>query len=129
MTGLAFFIPMIGSGLVMIPISIYLAISGHWIAAIALALFAALIVGTVDNFIQPRFIGSRARIHPLLILLALLGGIEFFGFSGIILGPLVLAVTLALVDIYKSDYSTPYGGPKILKESESKEEPEKELKK
>ena len=138
MTGLAFFIPMVGSGLVMIPVSIYLAISGQWVAAIGLALFATLIVGTVDNFIQPRFIGDRAKIHPLLILLALLGGIEFFGFAGIILGPLVLAVTLALVDIYKSDYSHSDGDSRgldnepLISESpaeEPKEEDKKEFKK
>ncbi|MBN1585352.1 AI-2E family transporter [Candidatus Uhrbacteria bacterium] len=111
MTGLAFFIPMVGSGLVMIPIAAYLAITGHWVAAIGLGLFMVLVVGMVDNFIQPRFIGSRAKIHPLLVLLSLLGGIEFLGFAGIILGPLVLAMTLALIEIYKSDYGSKGPGP------------------
>jgi predicted PurR-regulated permease PerM len=105
MTGLANFVPLVGSGLVMIPTVIYLALKGAWGAAIGLALFSTFVIGLVDNFIQPRFIGERTKIHPLLVLLALLGGLEFFGFTGIILGPLALAVTMALVSIYKSDYS------------------------
>jgi predicted PurR-regulated permease PerM len=104
MTGLAFFIPIIGSGLVMVPAIIYLAVGGHWGAAIGLGLFSVLVVGAIDNFVQPQFIGGRAKIHPLLILLALLGGLEFFGFVGLILGPVVLAVSLALIRIYKDDY-------------------------
>jgi predicted PurR-regulated permease PerM len=104
MTGLAFFIPVLGTGLVMVPVVVWLALQGSWGAAIGLGIFSVLIVGTVDNFLQPLFIGGQAKIHPLLILLALLGGLQTFGFAGLIIGPLILAVSLALIQIYKVEF-------------------------
>jgi predicted PurR-regulated permease PerM len=47
---------------------------------------------------------SRTKIHPLLILLSILGGIQFYGFAGFVLGPLTLSVTMALIDIYKKEF-------------------------
>ncbi len=106
MTGLAFFIPLVGSALVTVPAVIYLAASGHVVSAVGLAVVAAAVIGTVDNLIQPKLVQSKTNIHPLLVLLSIVGGIEFFGFVGFILGPLVLTVTLALIDIYRKEFKT-----------------------
>jgi len=104
MTGFASFIPIMGSALVTVPAIIYLLLIGKIGAAIGLAVISFAIIGTIDNFLQPKLVESKTNIHPLLILLSILGGLQFYGFAGFILGPLTLSVTMALIDIYKKDF-------------------------
>jgi predicted PurR-regulated permease PerM len=104
MTGFASFIPIFGSGLVTIPAVLYLLIIGKYGSALALLLVAVAIIGAIDNFLQPKLVESQTKIHPLLILLSILGGLQFYGFAGFILGPLTLAVSLAFIDIYKKEF-------------------------
>lgn len=104
MTGLASFIPLLGSALVTVPIILYLAIVGRLGAAIGLGIISVVVIGTIDNFLQPKLVESKTNIHPLLILLSILGGMEFYGFAGFILGPLTLAVAMTLLDIYEREF-------------------------
>jgi predicted PurR-regulated permease PerM len=94
-------IPMVGSSVIWIPTAIYLGMSGHWGKALALALWGALVIGTVDNFLRPKLVGERARLHELLIFFSVLGGLQIWGPLGLVLGPVIIAVTLALFDIFK----------------------------
>jgi predicted PurR-regulated permease PerM len=103
-TGFASILPIIGSGLVAVPAVAYLLLTGHLAAAVGLAIVSMAIIGTVDNFLQPKLVESKTNIHPLLVLVAVLGGFRFYGFAGFVLGPLTLAVALALIDIYKKDF-------------------------
>ncbi|MEY4723615.1 MAG: hypothetical protein RLZZ324_1128 [Candidatus Parcubacteria bacterium] len=104
MCGFASLVPVFGSGIITIPAVAYLALSGHPVAAIGLAVAAIGIIGTIDNLLQPKLVQSKTQIHPLLILLSILGGLKFFGFSGFVLGPLTVAVLMALIDIYKKEF-------------------------
>ncbi|HTK05445.1 MAG TPA: AI-2E family transporter [Candidatus Eisenbacteria bacterium] len=104
MTGFASFIPIMGSALVTVPAIIYLLLIGKVGAAIGLSIVSFAIIGTIDNFLQPKLVESKTNIHPLLILLSILGGLQFYGFAGFILGPLTLSVTMALIDIYKKEF-------------------------
>jgi predicted PurR-regulated permease PerM len=90
-------IPMVGSWLVWVPAAIYLAVTGHWAKAIGLALWGALAVSTIDNFLRPKLVGRQTKLHELLVFFSVLGGLKVFGMLGIILGPVVLAITLALI--------------------------------
>lgn len=94
-------IPMVGSSVIWAPTAIYLAMSGHWGKALALALWGALVIGTVDNFLRPKLIGERARLHELLIFFSVLGGLQIWGPLGLVLGPVMIAITLALFDIFR----------------------------
>jgi predicted PurR-regulated permease PerM len=94
-------IPMVGTGMVTAPAIIYLFLTGNVAAGIGLLAWSMLLVGLVDNIIGPKLIGNGARIHPLLVLLAVLGGIALFGISGFLLGPLLLGFLMALSEIYK----------------------------
>lgn len=104
MTGIAAFIPLIGTAIVTIPAVVFLLINGHLTSAIVLGILAVVAIGAVDNVLQPKIVQSKTDIHPLLVLLSILGGIEFYGFPGFVLGPLTLAVMLALIDIYKREF-------------------------
>lgn len=104
MTGFASLIPLFGSGVVTMPAIAFLFLTGQFAAGIGLLIVSFSLIGTVDNFLQPKLVESKTRIHPLLILLSIIGGLKFYGFAGFILGPLTIAVLMALVDIYKKEF-------------------------
>ena len=58
-------------------------------------------IGSIDNFLSPRLVGQRARLHELLIFFAVLGGLQVFGVLGLVLGPVVVAITLALIEMVR----------------------------
>jgi len=68
-----------------------------------LALYGALVISTVDNFMRPWLIGERARVHPLIILLGVFGGLATFGVIGFILGPIILAMGKTMYEIYETE--------------------------
>jgi len=104
MTGLASMLPIFGTAIILVPAVAYLLLTGHIAAGIVLAVIAVGVVNPIDNILQPILVQSQTNIHPLLILMSILGGLKFYGFSGFILGPLTLAVTMALLDIYERDF-------------------------
>ncbi len=95
-------VPMLGAFLVWVPGAIYLALTGHWVKAVLLVLWGTLVIGMIDNFLRPKLVGDRTRLHALLIFFAVLGGLNVFGVLGVVLGPVVVAITLALVDVYRA---------------------------
>jgi predicted PurR-regulated permease PerM len=95
-------VPMLGAFIVWVPAAIYLALTGHWVKALILAAWGTLVIGMIDNFLRPKLVGSRTRLHELLIFFSVLGGLNVFGVLGVVLGPVVLAITLALIDVYRA---------------------------
>ncbi len=95
-------IPGIGTALVLIPAILYLYASGEIFSAAGLLLWGMTAVGLIDNFLGPKLAEQGMRLHPFLILLSILGGIGFFGPLGFLLGPLVLSILFALLEIYSA---------------------------
>lgn len=93
-------IPMTGAFVVWVPAAIYLLVVGSWVKAILLTLWGVVVIGLADNFLRPKLVGERAKLHELFIFFAVLGGLQVFGLLGIILGPVVLAIALALFDAF-----------------------------
>lgn len=93
-------IPGIGTALVLLPAILYLYFSGATLSAGGLLVWGVVAVGLVDNFLGPRLVERGMRLHPFLILLSILGGMGFFGPLGFLLGPLVLSLLFALLEIY-----------------------------
>ena len=99
-------IPVAGSFFVWLPLALYLMVEGHWIKGIGLIVWGALVVSTVDNFLRPRLIRNQTKLHELFIFFSVLGGIGLFGLIGIVLGPVVLALTLGLLQSFKVQTSS-----------------------
>lgn len=97
---LAALIPSVGTSLVFIPAIIFLFVSGQIFSAVGLLLWGALAVGLIDNFLGPKLIGRGMKLHPLLILFSVFGGLIFFGPVGFLLGPIILSLLFALLHIY-----------------------------
>ena len=93
-------IPLLGPYLIFIPAAAYLLIANKTGLAIGFLLYNIILVSSVDNIIRPKFISEEIKIHPLLVLLSILGALKIFGILGIIYGPLIVAIFFALLDIY-----------------------------
>lgn len=93
-------IPGIGTGLIWIPAALILILTDHLWRGIGLALFCALIVGSIDNVLRPRLVGRDTQMHDLLILFGTMGGLLLFGVLGFIIGPIVAALFVTVWDIY-----------------------------
>ena len=100
-------IPMAGAFLVWGPAALYLALTGAFIKALVMVAWGVLVIGAIDNVLSPRLVGRRARLHELLIFFAVLGGLEIFGVLGLVLGPVIVAVTLALVEMVRQAHRPP----------------------
>jgi predicted PurR-regulated permease PerM len=94
-------IPMAGAFLVWVPAAIYLALTGAITQSVILVVWGVLVIGGIDNILSPRLVGKRARLHELLIFFAVLGGLQVFGVLGLILGPVAVAMTLALIEMVR----------------------------
>ena len=97
---IASLIPIFGMLLVAIPAIAWLVFSGNIAAAVGFAIWMFLLGIFMENFLRPRLIGRSRKVHPLLLLFSILGGLQIFGATGILLGPLALSLLLALVEIY-----------------------------
>jgi predicted PurR-regulated permease PerM len=101
-------IPMAGAFLVWAPAALYLALTGHYVKGLILVIWGVLVIGTIDNVLSPRLVGQRAKLHELLVFFAVLGGLEVFGVLGLVLGPVVVAITLALIEMVRQSYREPW---------------------
>lgn len=101
-------VPMLGTFVVWFPAAVFLALEGDWIRALILIAWGSVAIALVDNFLYPFLVGKRLRLHPLLVFIAVVGGISLFGAAGVVLGPVVLAVAEALLDVWRT--RTEHGG-------------------
>ena len=90
-------IPFVGTALVWVPAVGVLFLQGRWVAAIFLAAWSVAVVSSADNVVRPLFISGRAQISTLPVFLGLIGGLSAFGPIGLVVGPVVVALTLALL--------------------------------
>lgn len=100
---IASMIPTIGTAFVAVPAILFLFIIGHDGAALGMAAWAVVIVGTIDNLLNPIVVGKSINIHPLLVLFGVLGGVALMGPVGILIGPLVISLVYALLFVAKTE--------------------------
>lgn len=103
-TAVASFVPVVGVLIVIVPVGIVLFASGHPIAAaVELVWSLVFVVGVCDYAIRPRLVRGETKLPALVTFAALFGGIETFGLKGLILGPVLMSVTLAVLRIYSDE--------------------------
>lgn len=98
-------LPVVGPPIVWVPWGVYLLLSGQTFQGIGLLVYSFIMVSTLDNVLRPKLIGDYAHIHPTVILVGVLGGIVVFGFSGLILGPLVLSIFVSILGVYRKEFA------------------------
>ena len=104
MMALCSFIPVVGTALIWVPGALYLFLTGHWKAAVFVAGWFILVVGSIDNFVRPLLMGGKGGLSPFYIFLAILGGVNCFGLPGVLYGPLILSFAMVMLYIYSVEY-------------------------
>lgn len=99
--GLLSIVPVLGSFVVWIPATIYLLIEDRWVEAIILGLWGGVVIASIDNLVRPLLIGDSMRLHTVPAFVAMLGGLQLFGASGIVLGPIVMALSPLLLEFWR----------------------------
>jgi predicted PurR-regulated permease PerM len=97
------FVPLVGPSLVWIPGVVVLALQGSWTQAIILGLWGSIAISAADYIVRPRVAGGRVNANRLLVLLSFLGGLSAFGAIGIIAGPVVLSLVMALLSMVREE--------------------------
>jgi predicted PurR-regulated permease PerM len=110
-------LPVLGSFLIWLPAVVYLSATDHWWAAAALLAWGVLNSILVDNILYVRVAGDRMHLHQVPSLLAILGGMALFGAAGIVLGPTVLAVTVALMEVWHRRATATRATPTVLEDA------------
>lgn len=104
MMAFASLIPVVGTALIWVPGAIWLFISGAWYHGIFMVIWSVVVVGMIDNLVRPLFMKGSADMSTLLIFFSILGGINYFGLTGLLYGPMIFGLTLVLLYIYDLEF-------------------------
>ncbi|MBN1377557.1 AI-2E family transporter [Candidatus Woesearchaeota archaeon] len=99
------FIPLIGPPLVWFPLGVFYLAQSSTLLGSFILIYGALVINGFDYILRPRLVSSKTKLHPLLALLGVIGGIYMFGFIGFILGPLIMSVLTVSLDVYMKEFS------------------------
>jgi predicted PurR-regulated permease PerM len=101
--GFCSMIPLLGTSLVWLPASVFLIANGHQIRGLFLLVWGAIVVGSADNVIRQLVVMGRVKLHPLILLFSLIGGVKQFGFIGLFIGPVVMSLIVALASMLQEE--------------------------
>jgi predicted PurR-regulated permease PerM len=104
LTAIASFVPAIGTALVAVPLSIWVAMMHGWQWGVGLALWSVVFTGTTDNLLRPLFMRGSSDMHPLLLFFAVFGGMYWLGLTGVLVGPVLVAVFLTLATLHEEAF-------------------------
>lgn len=98
------FVPVLGTPIIWVPAAVSLMMEGHVWLGLGLLVYSSVIVAVIDNVLKPRLISDKSNIHPVVVMIGVLGGLKLFGFIGLVIGPLVLALLMRLLVFYEEVY-------------------------
>jgi len=104
LTGIASVIPLLGTMVIFVPLSLYMMANGQFYQGIGVGLWGIIVVGTFDNVVRSLVQKKMSNVHPLITLIGALAGLNIFGFFGVIFGPIMLSLFLLLVKIYGDEF-------------------------
>lgn len=99
-------VPPLGATLVWLPIGVYLLIFDSFWKGLFILIWGAVLVSLIDNIIRGYIIKDKAEVHPIFVVLSILGGITLFGFWGVIFGPLIISLAVTVFHIYENEFET-----------------------
>jgi predicted PurR-regulated permease PerM len=94
-------VPVLGAFIIWVPAAIYFVLEGNWFSAFVLTAWGTLVIGAIDNWLYPIFVGDRLKLHTVPLFIGIVGGIVLFGSSGLLLGPLVVAAMIVLLEVWR----------------------------
>ena len=104
-------IPLVGAWLVLIPAGVIQLVLGNLWQGIGILVVSTIVISNIDNLLRPRLVGSGSKLHDLLVFFSTLGGIAVFGIMGFIIGPVVAALFVTIIEIYGLEYQKELTAP------------------
>ncbi|HWP20421.1 MAG TPA: AI-2E family transporter [Burkholderiaceae bacterium] len=103
-------LPVLGAAIVWAPAAVALALGGEWDKALILAVWGSVVIGLIDNLLYPLLVKGRMRLHTVPVFIAVIGGLVAFGTAGVVLGPMVLALGKALLEVWRARWQASTAG-------------------
>ncbi len=97
-------IPILGPVFVWAPVAIILLLLGQLWQAIVLTIVGTVVISLIDNILRPKLVGNDSGLHPLLIFISTFGGLALFGLIGFLVGPVIIAMFIAILHIYQTEF-------------------------
>jgi predicted PurR-regulated permease PerM len=101
------FVPVIDTFVIWLPAAVYLGLEGRWGEALGVAAVVSVIVRAIENLLYPVVVKDRLKVPSICIFVALIGGVLLFGWSGLVLGPVIVTVTSVLFEICAKQMAAP----------------------
>ncbi|MEO6682314.1 MAG: AI-2E family transporter [Ginsengibacter sp.] len=105
LTGVASLIPIVGTGLIWVPLTVYLFATGHNIQGVGLAAYSLVILTNIDYVARITILRKIGDVHPLITILGVIVGLSMFGFLGLVFGPLLISYFIILIKIYRNEFT------------------------
>ena len=122
LTAVGSMIPIVGAAIIYIPVCIFMIAEGNNTNGILLAIYCLVAVGLTDNILRFTLLKKLEDIHPLNTVFGIIMGMNLFGFMGLIFGPIMVSITLLLIQVYKDEFSDDEENELILPESSTEVE-------
>ncbi|MFH1235884.1 MAG: AI-2E family transporter, partial [Parcubacteria group bacterium] len=100
-------IPMVGYGFVLIPIAVVMLLTGDIWQGVMLVVASVAIIGNIDNYLRPKLVSKQAELHPALVILGVIGGLQVFGLLGFIYGPVIMILLVTTFEMYQKYFRAP----------------------
>ncbi|MDR1748339.1 MAG: AI-2E family transporter [Spirochaetaceae bacterium] len=111
------FVPIFGAATIWFPVGISLVLTGPVWKGVCFLILAGVCISLLDNFLRPLFLKDRIKIHPLLIFFSILGGVQFFGLNGLLLGPMIIILFFTILDMLTSGVAVVEAEPPDIPET------------
>ncbi len=106
LTGVASLIPIIGTGIIWVPLTVYLLVSGHTWQGVGLGIYSLAILTNIDYVARITLLRKIGDVHPLITIFGVIVGLSLFGFLGLVFGPLLISYFILLVKIYRNEFNS-----------------------
>ncbi len=98
-------LPIVGAAIVYVPVCIFMIAEGQTGPGLGLAAYCLIVVGLTDNLLRFTLLKRLENIHPLNTVFGIIMGINLFGFMGLIFGPILISITVLLIQVYRDEFS------------------------
>lgn len=119
LTAAASVIPVVGTAIVYVPVCIFMIAEGNTGQGIGLAIYCVVVVGLTDNLLRFTLLKKLENIHPLNTVFGIIMGMNLFGFMGLIFGPILISLTLLLIQVYRNEFADEKAPPDLELPSQS----------
>lgn len=106
LTGVASLIPIVGTGIIWVPLTVYLLSTGHTWQGIGLGIYSLAILTNVDYVARITLLRKIGNVHPLITIFGIIVGVGMFGFLGLVFGPLLISYFIVLIKIYRNEFNS-----------------------